>query len=157
VAKALRVQILLSAPIKKEEIMEYHRVLVTGDRNWTDHKMVGSILCELQKEHGVTTIIEGGARGADFYAASVAPKLKLILRSFPALWAKYGNAAGPIRNRQMLNDKPDLVVAFHDNLKSSKGTKNMCQLAIMGGVKTLHCYHVDNSWDVRELKLEDIK
>ena len=44
----------------------------------------------------------------------------------PANWVKYGRAAGPIRNRRMLElVPPDLVVAFHDDLESSRGTKDM--------------------------------
>lgn len=135
----------------------YRRILVCGDRKWEDDDMVCSMLYELQKEYHITTIIEGGAEGADMASARAAAKLKLILRTWPALWAQYGKAAGPIRNRQMLDDEPDLVVAFHDDLKNSKGTKNMCQLAILGNVKTLHCYHVDGGWDIRRLKLEDVK
>jgi hypothetical protein len=131
----------------------YCKLLVCGDRGWQDDKMIYSVLCELKKEYGITTIIEGEASGADRAGASAARKLDLTLKPFPAQWLRYGRAAGP--NRQMLKDNPDLVVAFHDDLKNSKGTKNMCQIAILGGVKTLHCFHIDGGWDVRELKLED--
>jgi hypothetical protein len=137
--------------------MEYHRVLVCGDRHWEDQKMICSVLCELKKEYGITTVVQGAAQGADMAAVLAAQKLKLAVRTFAPLWAQYGPAAGPIRNRQMLNDEPDLVVAFHDSLKDSKGTRNMCQLAVLGGVKTLHCFHVDGGWDVCELKLEDLQ
>lgn len=49
---------------------------------------------------------------------------------FLAEWDKYGRAAGPIRNKQMLlyvlEAKP-LVIAFWDGI--SRGTKNMVSQA----------------------------
>jgi len=57
--------------------------------------------------------------------------------TYPADWAQHGRAAGPIRNQRMLTQgKPDLVVAFHDNLEHSKGTKNMLKQATEKGVPT---------------------
>jgi hypothetical protein len=44
--------------------------------------------------------------------------------AMPADWANHGKAAGPIRNRKMLDLKPDLVLAFHADLTNSKGTKD---------------------------------
>jgi hypothetical protein len=59
------------------------------------------------------------------------------LKVFSANWEKHGLAAGPIRNRQMLTEgKPDLVIAFHENIEKSKGTKNMLELAKQAGVAT---------------------
>ena len=45
-----------------------------------------------------------------------------VIKRFPADWTKFGTKAGPIRNREMLDLQPDLVIAFHRNLKKSKGT-----------------------------------
>jgi hypothetical protein len=74
--------------------------------------------------------IEGEAKGADSLARDVALELGFKVLSFPADWDKYHRAAGPIRNRQMLTEgKPDLVLAFHQDLTRSKGTKNMVTLA----------------------------
>ena len=57
---------------------------------------------------------------------------------FPADWKKYGRAAGPIRNKQMLNEgKPDLVLAFHTNIENSKGTKSMIQIAKKSEIKII--------------------
>jgi hypothetical protein len=55
---------------------------------------------------------------------------------YPAQWHKYGRAAGPIRNQQMLAEgKPDLVLAFHDDIDGSRGTKDMVNRARRAGVK----------------------
>lgn len=54
---------------------------------------------------------------------------------YPADWEKHGKAAGPIRNQQMLTEgKPDIVVAFSDNLSNSKGTADMCRRAHKAGL-----------------------
>ncbi len=53
---------------------------------------------------------------------------------FKADWSKHGKAAGPIRNRRMLEEgKPDLVIA----LQGGKGTASMIALAREAGVRVL--------------------
>lgn len=75
-------------------------------------------------------VIHGDARGADRMARDAALRLGLILIAFPADWEYYGKGAGPIRNRQMIEEgTPDFVLAFHDDLASSKGTRDMISLA----------------------------
>lgn len=95
------------------------KILVCGDRNWTDREMVRNRLAMFSEG---TTIIAGGCRGADTIAEEVAAELGFIIRVFPANWGKYGKGAGPRRNSEMLAEKPDLVIAFHEDLKKSKGT-----------------------------------
>ena len=90
-----------------------------------------------------TTIIEGDCRGADRMAGCLAAVLGFKQKSFPANWAKYGRAAGPIRNQQMIDEgKPDLVIAFHENLRQSTGTKDMLEKALAAGIP----YVVIPSW-----------
>ena len=48
-------------------------------------------------------------------------------------WEKHGKAAGPKRNKRMLEWKPDLVVAF----PGGKGTANMVQQARQAGVEVI--------------------
>lgn len=67
-------------------------------------------------------IIEGGATGADSAAADFGLINFCPVKEFKADWHQYGTSAGPIRNRQMLEQgKPDLVIAF----PGGEGTKNM--------------------------------
>jgi hypothetical protein len=96
-------------------------VLVCGDRNWTNRICIEQRLAMLSKN---SVIIHGAARGADTIAGEIAKELGLAVRAFPADWDRHGRAAGPIRNRQMLDEKPDLVIAFHNDLHKSKGTKD---------------------------------
>lgn len=72
------------------------------------------------------TIIAGKASGADTLAADWAIRSYAKLIEFPANWKLHGRSAGPIRNRQMLEEgKPELVIAF----PGGRGTANMCDLA----------------------------
>lgn len=97
------------------------------------------------------TIIQGKAPGADFIAGHFydgpceSPKGGTHAshdfvehESYPADWGKYGRAAGPIRNKQMLDEgEPDLVVAFSEIRTTgllSTGTQNMVDLAKKAGV-----------------------
>lgn len=85
-------------------------------------------------------IIEGCARGADAMAEDWwrrhvwSPKQIIQIDHHPADWGQYGKAAGPIRNREMLNCEPDLIVAFHSNIENSKGTKDMVTIGKNAGV-----------------------
>lgn len=111
------------------------RVLVCGDRNWTDTALLHRELNALHRQNEITLLIQGEAKGADKLAALWAAKQGVQVLSFPANWEKFGRAAGPVRNRQMLLEgQPDLVVAFHADIQQSKGTKNMLQLAKKAGL-----------------------
>ena len=76
------------------------RILICGDRNYTDWTKIQEYLITLLK---TTIIIHGGARGADSIAGNLATSLKIKVLKFPAEWDKYGKAAGSIRNQQMLD------------------------------------------------------
>lgn len=112
------------------------KVLITGDRNYTRQSTVDMILDGLFARYGEDLyIIHGGAKGADSLAKRWVDA-KWMTRRFDhtwicdAEWEKYGRAAGPIRNHLMLDEgEPDIVVAFHDDIESSKGTKEMCEYA----------------------------
>lgn len=107
------------------------RILFCGDRNWIDQGKVIDAFIALKP----TLVIEGEASGADTMARVEAERRGIPVLAFPADWRTYGRAAGPIRNRQMLDEgKPDLVVAFHSNIEQSKGTKNMVAQARKRGV-----------------------
>lgn len=107
------------------------KVLITGDRNWKDRLKIKQRLRRLSSN---TIIIEGGARGADLLARSVAEELGFEVRTYLANWKEYHRAAGPIRNKLMLEEgDPDLVIAFHDDIENSKGTKNMMEISKKAG------------------------
>ena len=117
------------------------RVLVCGSRDWIDRDYIRDVILEYNLTHHIEIIIEGDARGADRYAGRVAVELDIPLMVVPAKWGQYGNSAGPRRNVEMLyKGHPTVVLAFHDELRLSKGTKHMCRLAIDAALPVT-CYH----------------
>lgn len=110
------------------------RVLVCGGRDYTDRNHVFATLNDFHREHGITTIINGGQKGADRLASSWANLRLIECRTFLANWAKYGRAAGPLRNKEMLKEgKPDIVIAFPGN----EGTADMVERARLARVRVL--------------------
>ena len=102
------------------------RLLVCGDRNWEDKEAINHALVSLAPE----VVIHGGAKGADSLAGYSAYLLNIPIEVYPAQWSLYGRGAGPIRNQQMIDEgKPDMVIWFHKDLETSKGTKNMVHKA----------------------------
>ena len=87
-------------------------VLVCGSRSWRDPHAIADRLAKLPRG---TTIVHGGARGADALAGTVANSLGLEVLEIPADWKRYGRSAGYRRNVAMLDDyRPALVLAFWD-------------------------------------------
>lgn len=123
------------------------RVLVTGDRNWTDRSYLVAVLNSLHAEEEFSVLIEGEAPGADTMSRQWAVDNGVPFLPFPADWERYKpkkgakskNPAGPIRNRRMYAEgKPDLVVAFHEDLwGKSHGTRDMVEVARDGGTPVL--------------------
>lgn len=115
------------------------RVLVCGSREFHDGDTIWTALLPYAQEHGDRLeVIHGDARGADRTADAVAHALGVTnVRAFPADWRGHGKAAGPIRNRLMLDERPDVVLAFKDYFDWSLnrgGTENMVKIASDAGV-----------------------
>lgn len=122
------------------------RVLVFGGRDFTD--MEGGMNWVMEAlatiplhppEKGEVVFISGCARGAD--------QIPILLTKeddewgglikFPADWDKHGKAAGPIRNKQMLDEgKPDLAIMF----PGGRGTAHMKGLLDKAGVEVWRAY-----------------
>ena len=120
------------------------KILICGDRNWTDARFILKTLRQVVEELNLipkkTLIIDGGARGADEFGNYAAMQLGCQTKRVFAEWFKFGKAAGPIRNRKMLKLKPQLVLAFHNNLQESKGTKDMMSIATKAGISVRHLH-----------------
>jgi len=120
------------------------RILVCGGRDFDDYPLVRQTLYSLLPPSTEdmstwlpppdTVIIHGGARGADLLADQWAVTNWVTIEEYKADWNKHGKAAGPIRNKQMLEEgKPDLVVAF----PGGKGTAHMVRIAKEAGIKVM--------------------
>ncbi len=114
------------------------RVLITGSRDWWDYDFIFTAIRALHTRTPISLVIEGEARGADRIGRTVAQELGIPVATYPAKWDDHGiykPNAGLLRNQQMLDDgKPDLVLAFHDDLAHSRGTADMVRRARIAGV-----------------------
>ena len=93
------------------------RTLICGGRAYNDINTFYDVLNKFDIEE----IITGCANGADKMAREFAIHRNIPLDVHKAKWKVHGRAAGPIRNTQMILQKPDLVLAF----PGGKGTRNM--------------------------------
>lgn len=135
------------------------RILVCGSRDWTNkNKMEGVIFDIFQSGD---TLIYGCCKGADRMSYNIVRKefvtpigdVAFNVLPFPAPWddiegkpdyqigvrqdgKKYWKYAGPFRNQQMIDEgKPDIVLAFHNNIAKSKGTMDMIKRANAAGIE----------------------
>jgi hypothetical protein len=108
---------------------ELHKVLMFGDRFWSDIVPIRRELRALIKVYGTRdlVIIEGECPtgGADILARLEAEALNVHVVRVHGLWQTRYRSAGPQRNRIMRLLGPDEGIGFHADLKKSKGTKDM--------------------------------
>ena len=108
------------------------RILVCGGRSFVDQALFDTWMDVWLQAIGAEAIliIHGGARGADQMADVWAKQHEVTCEVYPADWDAYGKSAGPIRNQQMLERGPDIVLAF----PGGKGTADMVSRARKAGV-----------------------
>lgn len=111
------------------------RYIVCGGREWGAKGPILRELKRLKRRHGDFLIIEGGAPGADTLAKIVGQELDLHVCEVKALWSTRHRGAGPQRNQAMLELVPNGVLAFHEQISKSKGTKDMVSRARKAGVE----------------------
>ena len=112
-------------------ILDNHVAIVTGSRQWTNSSVIYKALKYHQEADKISTIVEGEAAGADLMARQVALHLGINVIGVPALWKEYGKSAGVMRNTMMLEmAKPKLIIAFHNDLRESKGTRHMVLISL---------------------------
>ncbi len=108
------------------------RVLICGARDFDEPEAIEAVVNGLSEDD---IVIHGCADGADSMAGIFAKRRGLKVLEFPARWDIHGRAAGPIRNKEMLDDgKLDKVYAFYRNKIMSRGTRNMVLQARKAGV-----------------------
>ena len=89
-------------------------VIVAGggrDLAWPS-ELIATHLLSATRGRLVQSLFHGGARGADQAIALAADQLGWPQIACPAAWQQHGRAAGPIRNRQMLERSLDLATAL---------------------------------------------
>ena len=85
-----------------------------------------------------TSVISGGAKGADTLGENWARENQIPLQIIPADWNAFGKAAGHIRNSEMAQKAEALIVLWDGR---SPGTRNMIETAKKRGLQTyIHLY-----------------
>lgn len=104
------------------------RITIGGCRDYNNYsvfeKFVSECISEIESENII--ILSGHCSGVDAMAERYAMEKGYKLEIYPADWKKYGRAAGPKRNKEMVQDS-NVVIAFWDG--KSKGTKSLVEFA----------------------------
>lgn len=116
------------------------KIVICGSRHLKDYEFLKASVEDVIKKENIEydnlQIVSGHADGADYLGERFAAEKGIPLKIFPADWAKYGKAAGPIRNKQMVDyvkTDPCLVIAFES--ENSKGTRNMIKQSEQAKIK----------------------
>ena len=120
-------------------------IAVTAWRDWTDPMFIKSHLIAWRGPYPLHIRV-GDAPGGDAAVRQWCEGLGVSHRVFYADWNQYGNAAGPIRNREMLEGKgdplsgpTDLLLAFPGRRRPVKvpgsGSWGCCIEAALMGIR----------------------
>lgn len=108
------------------------RVIIAGGRDFNDMEFLQKSFKKVfLRRYMVSSIISGGARGADKLGEAFAEKFQIPLVIIEAEWDKYGKSAGYRRNAEMA-EVGDFLIAFWDG--ESRGTKHMIDIAKKKGI-----------------------
>jgi hypothetical protein len=99
-------------------------VAIVGGRDFDDYEQFKS--CVNGEKIKFKSVISGGARGVDTMAERYAKEIGVPVKICLPDWTKHGKAAGPIRNRQII-EGADCVIAFWD--EKSPGTRSSIKIA----------------------------
>lgn len=104
------------------------KAVICGSRTITDPSLLDEIM-ETVKEEGyeIAEVVCGGARGADTIGENWARENGIPISYFLPDWKRYGNAAGHMRNHDMVN-YADIIIAMWDG--QSHGTKGTIDYAM---------------------------
>lgn len=95
---------------------------IVGSRSFNNYALLHATLEDVHKTYPITTIVSGGAKGADTLARTFANTYDNVsLVEYLPDWDTYGKSAGFIRNK-LIWDNSDVIVAFWDS--KSRGTKH---------------------------------
>lgn len=108
------------------------KLLVSGSRDWDNWASIEAELARVYSAYGSNvTLIHGDARGADRMCGHVAQKKGWAVEPHPADWDGKGRKAGLVRNVEMLDRDPDLIIAFRKD--NSRGTTHLINTAREAG------------------------
>ena len=127
------------------------RVIVCGSRGFNDREKCFKYLDKLLSDVESFEIVSGHAAGADLLGEEYANAKGAKLTVFKPDWNKYGRAAGPVRNQQMLDYAllgRAIVIVFWDD--KSRGSKDMFDRARKAGAEVHIIHYIGDGDDALE-------
>lgn len=120
-------------------------IICCGGRHFDCYTLLEYVIDSIIEEYGAktekVTVISGHCEGADQLGERYAKKRGTRLRVFPAEWTKYGKAAGPIRNSEMVSClssfSKKVVIAFKN--ERTRGTADTIKKARRLGYDVYEC------------------
>lgn len=109
------------------------RVLITGSRTWTDHRLIHNALDEIRTAHPDMLLVSGGcSSGVDAIAERWASLRGVPVERHPAEWQRYGRGAGFKRNSEMVALGAGVCLAFIAG--ASRGATHCANQAEKAGI-----------------------
>lgn len=104
------------------------KLAIVGCRTFEDYSFIKIHVDAFINDNDLKDIeiVSGGASGVDTLAKLYAQKNNLPYKEFAADWKTHGRAAGPIRNK-LIVEYSDYIIAFWDYV--SKGTKSTINIS----------------------------
>lgn len=110
----------------------WRRVIIAGGRGYAMNREDWRLLDLMRDKLPIGEVVSGDASGADTEGRLWAEARGLPVHRFPADWNRFGNRAGPIRNREMALFA-DTLIAF----RGGTGTADMVRQATRLGLLVL--------------------
>lgn len=98
------------------------KVIIAGTRTVEDYALI--VQAAERSGYEITEVVSGCATGVDRLGEQWARAHNIPIKEMPADWSRYGNSAGPYRNRAMA-DYADAAIIVWDG--QSRGTRNMIE------------------------------
>jgi hypothetical protein len=130
------------------------RILITGSREWPYEWMVGAQIANfiangldrIPTVDGLDDIVvvhgdcpTGVDHFADIWAQDHIVPLGGTIERHPANWDRYGRAAGPKRNQEMVDLGANICLAFP--MPGGRGTQDCIRRARKAGIKVIEFSH----------------
>lgn len=104
------------------------KIAIVGSRKISAIQRIKNIFSKAQNDYEDNVVlVSGGALGIDTEAETIAKEMKIKTEIYHADWKQHGKAAGPIRNKTIV-EQADMIYAMWDG--KSRGTLSTINLAI---------------------------
>lgn len=109
-------------------------IAVAGGRDFDDRELLDRVLTEALQQDPDMRVITGCAKGADRMTCGWACRNSVPYQVFRADWNRYGKAAGPNRNHEIIHKgNPDILIAFPGGV----GTADIVRRAEVAGIPVI--------------------